>query len=570
MDVDEKKAEPKPTFQEFMTKIVNAYKTGNNGALNNYAKLQTFAKKVGCLKLHINGDKSYNNIMWLSINNKLPNILGTCADNYTRYYIEQFLKNNKSEGKVSKWVQNNIKLDNNAAKDLFKQGISAYFKRINTCITLKPFQYIDEDINEFSKLILEIFKSISNIIKNKKYGFPTQLDFAILVKASRKDGYKKSDDSDSDSDSDSDIEGKKPTKITSNVVQDSSRMVNNTSYKNKVNMDENEGLPKIIIKNLNFNMSKDDLIEFINAKLNIQSIVDVFLPTHRDTRLKNRGFGFISFDSKETADKAVKELNNMEIFDRIVTADYATIARSPVNSSENEFKGGTFDGPGTLNFQRPTGTQTQTQNIMGNGQQYCVNMNGLPGIITESDVKEMLNMDKLGYNIYDIKTMVYDSNGIKCTNVMIGVNTESKITPNKSSQDIPPQTQSSSKAQFSFSANLDKPTKSPVNMNNNNTGNKGGNYSKYLNDIDHDKLAREIDELLNTSSESDDESDIKKSSNEGNTDNASSNNDDINVKLADSRDKNDTNDTNDDDGNVDDELFNELFPDNNDKKMGKF
>jgi len=204
MDVDEKKAEPKPTFQEFMTKIVNAYKTGNNGALNNYAKLQTFAKKVGCLKLHINGDKSYNNIMWLSINNKLPNILGTCADNYTRYYIEQFLKNNKSEGKVSKWVQNNIKLDNNAAKDLFKQGISAYFKRINTCITLKPFQYIDEDINEFSKLILEIFKSISNIIKNKKYGFPTQLDFAILVKASRKDGYKKSDDSDSDSDSDTD------------------------------------------------------------------------------------------------------------------------------------------------------------------------------------------------------------------------------------------------------------------------------------------------------------------------------------------------------------------------------
>ena len=375
------------------------------------------------------------------------------------------------------------------------------------------------------------------------------------------------DDSGSDtgSDSDSDIEGRKPTKIASNVVQDSSRIVKNTSYNNKVNMDEGEGLPKIIIKNLNFNMSKDDLIEFINAKLNIQSIVDVFLPSHRDTRLKNRGFGFITFDSKETADKAVKELHNMEIFDRIITADYATVPRSPPKSSENEFQGGTFDGPGTLNFQRPTATQTQT--IMGNGQQYCVNMNGLPGIITESDVKEMLNMDKLGYNIYDIKTMVYDSNGIKCTNVMIGVNTESKITPNKSSQDIPPQTQSSSKPQFNFSANLDKPTKSPVNMNNNNTGNKAGNYSKYLNDIDHDKLAREIDELLNTSSESDDESDIKKSSNKGNTDNTSSNNDDINVKLADSRD---TNESNDDDGNVDDELFNELFPDNNDKKMGKF
>ena len=174
MDVDEKKSEPTPTstFQEFMKKIANAYKTRNNGALNNDAQLKTFADKIGCDDLYDNEDTSYNTIMRLSIKNKLPNIFGTCADNYTRYYIEQFLKD-ESKGIIIEWVQN-ITLGN-AVEALFKQGIAGYFARINTRITLPAFRHIDQDINEFSLLILKIFESISNIIKNKKYGFPTQV-----------------------------------------------------------------------------------------------------------------------------------------------------------------------------------------------------------------------------------------------------------------------------------------------------------------------------------------------------------------------------------------------------------
>ena len=162
------------TDELFIKKIKNAYKT-NDGTLKNNGELKDFAKKLKCNGLHYDEDSSYNDIMRLSINNGLPNILGTCGDNYTRWYINQFLKGKKGV-KVSEWA---LKMGlTGTDKDAFEAGMKAYFKRINTCITLNPYQYIDENINEFAKLILKIFDGVSNIVsinsKNKNQ-FPSQV-----------------------------------------------------------------------------------------------------------------------------------------------------------------------------------------------------------------------------------------------------------------------------------------------------------------------------------------------------------------------------------------------------------
>jgi len=185
------------TGELFIKKINDAY-IANTGRLNSNVKLKDFG-------LEFDDDKSYNNIMILSINNGLPNILGTCGDNYTRWYINQFL-NGKPNVTVAEWAQKMKLTGNNGSA--FEAGMKAYFNRINACIALKPFHYINEDINEFAKLVLKIFDGVSNIVsinsKNKNQ-FPSQLDFAILPKISESgnDDEKKNNDSD-DSDSNDD------------------------------------------------------------------------------------------------------------------------------------------------------------------------------------------------------------------------------------------------------------------------------------------------------------------------------------------------------------------------------
>eukprot|EP00490_Sorites_sp_Unknown_P026087 CAMPEP_0114667614 /NCGR_PEP_ID=MMETSP0191-20121206/34814_1 /TAXON_ID=126664 /ORGANISM="Sorites sp." /LENGTH=334 /DNA_ID=CAMNT_0001918593 /DNA_START=25 /DNA_END=1030 /DNA_ORIENTATION=+ len=193
-----------------INKSIDAYKSVNRLPSDN--ELQSFAKEVKCSGLYYIGDKAYNDFIKLSKINgpREESLVGMYADNFTRYYINEYLKSKKN-AEVHQWIQDKLSpyfVNNINAKTKIGSGLVAFFKRANRHIRLPPNQYIDDDINVFAKIVIQIFDVISNILNalqtGKAYELPLQLDFALFPRNIVDGTYDDDPDSGSDTDTDTD------------------------------------------------------------------------------------------------------------------------------------------------------------------------------------------------------------------------------------------------------------------------------------------------------------------------------------------------------------------------------
>jgi cold-inducible RNA-binding protein len=77
---------------------------------------------------------------------------------------------------------------------------------------------------------------------------------------------------------------------------------------------------KLFVGNLSYNASEDDLRKLF-SKCGV--VTEVSIPVNRDTGRK-RGFAFILFETQESAQNALKELNNFEFLGRKIVVSMAT------------------------------------------------------------------------------------------------------------------------------------------------------------------------------------------------------------------------------------------------------
>ena len=75
---------------------------------------------------------------------------------------------------------------------------------------------------------------------------------------------------------------------------------------------------KVYVGNLSYNTSERDIEEFFSG---CGGVVDVKLITDRDTG-RAKGFGFVTFDSQEAADSAIK-MSGQELDGRQLRIDQA-------------------------------------------------------------------------------------------------------------------------------------------------------------------------------------------------------------------------------------------------------
>ena len=166
-----------------INKSIDAYKSVNRLPSDN--ELQSFAKQVKCSGLYYDGDKAYNDFIKLSKINgpREESLVGMYADNFTRYYINEYLKSKKNV-EVPQWIQDKLSpyfVNNINAKTKIGSGLVAFFKRANLHIRLPPNQYIDDDINVFAKIVIQIFDVISNILNTLQTGKIYELPLQVCI-----------------------------------------------------------------------------------------------------------------------------------------------------------------------------------------------------------------------------------------------------------------------------------------------------------------------------------------------------------------------------------------------------
>eukprot|EP00979_Chaetoceros_neogracilis_P000875 scaffold187_cov266-Chaetoceros_neogracile.AAC.5 len=111
---------------------------------------------------------------------------------------------------------------------------------------------------------------------------------------------------------------------------------------------ENGGAPaseaeevKLYVGNLDYNTDENKLREAFSA---YGTVTDVFLPIERATQ-RPRGFGFVSFDSRASAEEAIAKMDQAQLDSRTIR----------VNESRPRGEGGDGRGPGGRGGFNPTG-----------------------------------------------------------------------------------------------------------------------------------------------------------------------------------------------------------------------
>uniref|UniRef100_A0AC35TTG7 RNA-binding protein 28 n=1 Tax=Rhabditophanes sp. KR3021 TaxID=114890 RepID=A0AC35TTG7_9BILA len=97
---------------------------------------------------------------------------------------------------------------------------------------------------------------------------------------------------------------------------------------------------RLIVRNLNFRTKKEDLEE---AFKHLGAIGEIVLPASKDPKLKKccGGFGFVQFKTRESAERAIREMNSKEIKNRKIAIDFALdqddfLGRNRMNGKEEE------------------------------------------------------------------------------------------------------------------------------------------------------------------------------------------------------------------------------------------
>ena len=165
-------------------KLIKYCINGDNSKIKNSMKLKLFVKKINCSDLHCDGDKVYNECMKISINNgqQHESVLLMLADNFTRYYINEYLKGHKNVT-IASWRNDKFGEYIDGYKKIFTQfesGIQSLFKRLCSPIMLPMTQYIDDDINTFAKIVMGIFDVVSNVIE-ADYPLPIQVRYSQYI-----------------------------------------------------------------------------------------------------------------------------------------------------------------------------------------------------------------------------------------------------------------------------------------------------------------------------------------------------------------------------------------------------
>jgi len=174
-------------------KLIEYY--GNNESIGivDDNELKEFSETITCESIYDAEDSVYNLCIRISINNdkQYQSILVSLVDNYTRYYIRLHLTKPKMtniahRNPVAKWWDNkvaNLYNEDNTLSQMrikFIAGINSFSKRLCPRILLPSTQRINDNINLYAKMVIQMFARILDIIKgNSGLKLPLQIDFVI-------------------------------------------------------------------------------------------------------------------------------------------------------------------------------------------------------------------------------------------------------------------------------------------------------------------------------------------------------------------------------------------------------
>jgi len=168
--------------QMIIEKIVKYFFNGIINKIQDDKELKTFAEDINCMDLYDPEDRVYNECFRISINNGNQNesLILSLVDNYMRYYFNEYRKGNIKS--IDEWWADKLPKYNDTKHEQMKlkyiAGMKSFSKRICPRILLPPNQLIDDNINLFAKMVIQILESILDII-NRNYSLPLQLDFVI-------------------------------------------------------------------------------------------------------------------------------------------------------------------------------------------------------------------------------------------------------------------------------------------------------------------------------------------------------------------------------------------------------
>eukprot|EP01083_Nonionella_stella_P012118 34398_1 len=179
----------------------------------------------------------------------------------------------------------------------------------------------------------------------------------------------------------------------------------NTSHNQNMSQKQNSITPKyqshrVIISNLNDSVNTSDLNE-LGSKYG--SIADVYLPMNRNDNAKHRGFGYVTFTSKEQSQKAITNINGTILYGNVLRAGYAKPEQHKtqrqhkqnkariVNHTKNDVLSELEDEIADINIQSKTCKKLLETTI---------NISGLPNTIKMHQITKMFNGIGKCRNVY--------------------------------------------------------------------------------------------------------------------------------------------------------------------------